>query len=103
MGTLANNRNIHKKPRNIRKGENNEYPKRTKHKRKTTQQRNEPGRLRHGPDHLAPAFAGYPVTQGWQVHRGLRQPHFPQPRLPAQPDRAGKTPARDPGVSARNE
>ena len=40
MGTLANNRNIHKKPRNIRKGENNEYPNRTKHKRKTTQQRN---------------------------------------------------------------
>ena len=40
MGTLANNRNIHKKPRNIRKGENNEYPKMTKHKLKTTQQRN---------------------------------------------------------------
>src|SRR3546814_7513918 len=59
------------------------------------QLRNEPGRLRHGADRLAPGCAGGVAAQGRQGDRGLWQPHLPQPRLRAQPDHAGKKPARD--------
>ena len=59
---------------------------------------NEPGRLRDGADHLAPARARHPAAQGRQGDRGLRQPHLPQSGLRAQPDAAGKKPARHAGL-----
>src|SRR5690606_28491327 len=55
--------------------------------------REEPGRLRDGPDHLAPRRARRRPAEGRQGDRGLRQPHLPQPRLRAQPDPAGTQPA----------
>ena len=61
----------------------------------------EPGRLRHGADHLAPAVAGRAVAQGRQVDRRLRQPHFPPSRFHPQPDRPGKEAARSAGLTAR--
>ena len=64
------------------------------------QPRDEPGRLRDGADHLAPAGARRAAAQGRQGDRGLRQPHLPQSRLRAQPDAAGAQPARTAGVAA---